>query len=535
MTPQSPSLPRGALAALLACMLCGASAVAAVTDPVTPPAAPPNAAPLPAAPAPAAAAAPPPAEMTAPIAHEAEAAVVKVFATMRRPDIEKPWSKAAPVDATGTGVVIEGRRILTNAHVVAYASQVQVQGNQSGDKVSASIAVFAPDIDLAILKLDDESFFDKRPPLPRATMLPQIKDAVLAYGFPTGGTTLSITRGIVSRIEFVPYGLSTSGVRVQIDAAINPGNSGGPAVSDGRMIGVAFSHLRNSENISYIIPDEEIELFLKGVAAGHYDGKPGMYDDLQTLENPALRRFLGLDSSTRGMVVHRPGDDSPGYPLKQWEVISHIGAEPIDDQGMINAGGLRLAFPYLIQKLAQNGTVPLTIVRAGKALSVQMPVPTHRSLLIKSLEGEYPSYFILGPLVFSRATLESVQVVREHNQTSLGSPLVSRLGTRPDPEREELVMIPSPLFPHVLSKGYSDPAGAVVKSINGKPVKSLAHLVAMLRDLKDEYVTIDFDNRISELMAFPRAEMIAATEGILNDNGVRAQGSPDMMKIWQKK
>ena len=301
------------------------------------------------------------------------------------------------------------------------------------------------------------------------------------------------------------------------------------------MLGIAFSHLRNSENISYIIPNEEIELFLKGVAAGHYEGKPGLYDDLQTLENPALRRFLRLDGNVRGMVVHRPGDDSPGYPLKQWDVISRIGDEPIDDQGMINAGSLRLAFPYLIQKLAHNGSVPLTIVRAGKALAVQVPVPTQRSLLIKSLEGEYPSYFILGPLVFSRATLESVQIVREHNQTSLGSPLVSRLGTRPDAEREELVMIPSPLFPHTLSKGYSDPAGAVVKSINGKPVKSLAHLVGMLRDLRDEYVSIDFDNRISELMVFPRAEMISATEGILNDNGVRAQGSPDMMKIWQKK
>ena len=95
--------------------------------------------------------------------------------------------------------------------------------------------------------------------------------------------------------------------------------------------------------------------------------------------------------------------------------------------------------------------------------------------------------------------------------------------------------MPSPLFPHALSKGYSDPTGAVVKSINGTPVRSLAQLVTLLRDLKDEYVTIDFDNRASEAMVFPRAQLASATEAILTDNGVRAQGSPDMMKVWEGK
>ena len=85
-----------------------------------------------------------------------------------RPDVSRPWTKASPAEATGSGVVIEGKRILTNAHVVLYASQVQVQAHQAGDKVSATVEAIAPGIDLAVLKLDDESFFDTHPPLPRA-------------------------------------------------------------------------------------------------------------------------------------------------------------------------------------------------------------------------------------------------------------------------------------------------------------------------------------------------------------------------------
>jgi S1-C subfamily serine protease len=228
-----------------------------------------------------------------------ENSVVKVFSTMRYPDPFRPWTKQAPSEVTGSGVVIEGKRILTNAHVVLYASQVQIQANAAGDKVSASVVAIAPGIDLAVLQLDDPSFFDSHPAVSRAAKLPQIKDAVLAYGFPTGGNSLSITKGIVSRIEFVSYNYPVSGLRIQVDAAINPGNSGGPAIAGDKMIGLAFSKAGgDTQNIGYIIPNEEVELFLKDVADGRYDGKPAMYDDLQTLEDPALRDFLKLDKCT---------------------------------------------------------------------------------------------------------------------------------------------------------------------------------------------------------------------------------------------
>jgi len=95
--------------------------------------------------------------------------------------------------------------------------------------------------------------------------LPGVKDAMLAYGFPEGS---------VSRVEFVPYNFPVSGLRIQIDAAINPGNSGGPAVVGDKMIGLTFSHLNDAQSIGYIIPNEEVELFLQDIADGHYDGKP---------------------------------------------------------------------------------------------------------------------------------------------------------------------------------------------------------------------------------------------------------------------
>jgi S1-C subfamily serine protease len=471
-----------------------------------------------------------------------ENSVVKIFSTMRQPDPFKPWTKQAPSEATASGVVIEGKRILTNAHAVLYASQVQVQANAAGDKESATVVAIAPGIDLAVLQLDDPSFFDSHPPIARALKLPQIKDPVLAYGFPTGGSSLSITKGIVSRIEFVSYNYPVSGLRIQIDAAINPGNSGGPAIAGDKMIGLAFSRLGgDTQNIGYIIPNEEVELFLKDIADGHYDGKPSMYDDLQTLENPALRQYLKLDKSVEGMVVHRPDKTEASYPLKEWDVITRIGDTPIDNQGMVKIDkDLRVNFAYMIQKVASDDKLPLTVVRAGKPLKIELPVSTNRPILAPDLHGEYPSYFVYGPIVFSRATRQFLAAF-ENNAGLLRvlsfvkSPLVTRIFDAPSADLEELVIISSPFFPHKLANGYANATGSVVSSINGTPVKSLKHLVALLRDLQEPFVTIEFASRSGEALVFSRAAIVAATDEILTDNGVRAQGSPDMLSVWQAK
>lgn len=466
--------------------------------------------------------------------------VVKVFATARFPDPFKPWTKQAPKESTGSGVVIEGRRILTNAHVVLYASQVQIQANQAGEKLSATVEAISPGIDLAVLKLDDESFFDSHAPLERANTLPEIKDAVLAYGYPTGGTSLSITKGIVSRIEFSTYNFPTAGLRVQIDAAINPGNSGGPAVAGDKMIGLAFATLNNAQNIGYIIPNQEIELFLGSLAKGEVGHKPMLRDEFQTLENPTLRAFLKLDKSVKGLVVHRAADTDPAYPLKKWDVVTHINDTPIDEQGMVKLGpDLRVNFRYLIQQAARDGKVPLTLVRAGQSLRVDVPVIRGWPLLIPDLQGRYPSYFVYGPLVFSKATAQFTAFLGTNasNLTAFGflrSPLVTQRGDSPSAEREELVVIASPFFPHRLSKGYSNPSAGVVDTVNGVKIRSLRHLVETLRDLKDEFVVLQTDNRGGESMVFPHKDMLAATEDILTDNGVRAQGSPDLLDIWRQ-
>ena len=465
-----------------------------------------------------------------------EDSVVKIFGTMRRPDTTKPWQKQQPQDASATGVVISGKRILTNAHVVNYATQIEIQANQSGSKIPATVVAISNGMDLAIIKPDDPSFFDSHKPLDCTRKLPELKEPVMAYGYPTGGANLSITKGIISRVEFAGFNAFTSGLRIQIDAAINAGNSGGPAIVDNQMIGLAFASLAGAQNIGYIIPCEEVNLFLDDIADGEYTGKPAMYDDLQTLENPALRAYLAVPATVEGMVVHEP--HGSGSALKKWDVITRIGDTKIDNQGMVRIGSnLRIRFQYLIQKIAKNGKVALTVVRQGKEVVVDQPVPTDRPMLISDLLGKYPSYFVYGPLVVSNATMQFVGSAGSRLGASLyfGNPLPARMGDEPSFEGEQLVVVVSPFLTHKVARDYSDPSTLVIKSVNGVTVRNLLHLVQLLRDNKNDYVVIDFHQRNTEALVFKRADMAAATEEILSDNGIRAQGSADTLAVWNAK
>src|SRR5207302_447363 len=219
-----------------------------------------------------------------------------------------------------------------------------------------------------------------------------------------------------------------------------------------------------------------------------YDGKPGLYDEWQTLENPALRRFLKLNSDVQGVVIRRPFDKNQSYPLKEWDVITRIGGTQIDDQGMIKLGSnLRVHFPYMVQHVAKNGKAPLTIIRDGKEIHIDLPVPSDYPLVVRDWRNEYPPYFIVGPVVFCEARSEMISgltKVRGGPEWLMwlivsGNPLTRQAGEKQGFPGQRLVYISSPFFPHKLSKGYGTPVLRVIQSVNNQPAKNLPQFVQL--------------------------------------------------------
>jgi len=517
--------PRLLLAALLAPALALAAAGAADTG----------------------AAAPPPpadtADASSPAMDAISNSVVKIYSTVTRPDVSKPWASLPPQDEVESGVVIEGHRILTNAHDVLYSKQVLVKAGEGDDKLSATVVAFSPGLDLAILKLDDDTFFQTHPPVRLWGELPHTREMVSIIGYPADATNLSAVKITVTHIDFAPYGGGASGLRIRLNSEVAAGVSGGAIVSGDHLIGVACRHGSGNNAFSFGIPTEEILPFINSPAAGLYPRKHGSYVETQHLENAGLRAFLGLDPSVHGVVVPSTADlpvTHGATQLDKWDVITEAANEKVDDQGQVPLpGNGRVGFRYLYQSPGLTTSIPVSLLRAGKPVNVDLALEPSRPTLIPEPDGTSPSYFILGPVVFSAASSHLMALLAGSPELEAalcyrGSPLATRRTDHPAFPGEELVFIASPFFPHNLAIGYSNPVLETVKAVNGIAIKNLAHLVQVLHDSKDEFVVIEFAERESETLVFPRKAMIAATDDILNDNGVRSQGSPDMMAIWNK-
>ncbi len=463
--------------------------------------------------------------------------VVKVYSTLREPNFVRPWTKESAREASGSGVIIPGKRILTNAHVVAYASQVFVQANQSTERLPAKVKVFVPELDMAVIEVDNPAFFEQRPPLPFADNLPAMKQTVSVYGYPVGGEQLSITQGVVSRIEYHGVAYGSSAVRIQIDAALNPGNSGGPAVSDGKLIGLVFSKYSSGENIGYLLATEEVKMLLKALEKGPYPGKLQLREEVATTENEALRAKLGLEKEA-GVLIVEPLSDKPDYPLKRWDVLLKIGDRPLDSQGNVKVlDELRLNYQYFVPKLARDGRVKLTIFRDHKTIEIDAPVRARIDLVMPPLLGKYPRYFIYGPMVFTQATQDIAARIAGSGlgatyTTYYKNPLVPRLLAQPSFAGEEIVSL-THLIPHKTSKGYSPPAFSTVTRINGTKVRNLAHVVELLRDATGDFLVVELTGP-TEPLVFRRAEVLQATEEILADEGIRKQYSDDLENVWHK-
>src|SRR5436190_16295021 len=237
---------------------------------------------------------------------------------------------------------------MTNAHVVSDASRLSIKKVGDPTPYRAKVKFIAHDCDLALLELlKPAKAFEKVKPLHIGDEVPKLDTTVKVVGFPIGGERISVTRGVVSRVDYQEY--THSGVdqhlAIQIDAAINPGNSGGPVLQGTSVIGVAFQGYSGdvAQNTGYMIPTPVMKRFIKDVEDGKYD----RYVDLSIahfeLLNPAQRTALKVPGEDVGVLVsHVDEDGSCGGVVHKGDVLMAIDGHPIESNGTIDFDGEQL-------------------------------------------------------------------------------------------------------------------------------------------------------------------------------------------------
>ena len=420
--------------------------------------------------------------------------VVKIFTTTNPMDYYRPWQSRGVGASGGSGVIISDTEVLTNAHVVSDQTFIQVKRNGDSRKYTARLKAIGHDCDLALLTIDDSEFFKDTKPIPFGD-LPKLQDAVIVLGYPKGGEKLSITEGVVSRVEVSTYSQSARKLlTVQIDAAINAGNSGGPVIQNGKLVGIAMQSFRSGENIGYMIPTPIINHFFKDLTDGRYHGFPIVGINYTNTENAHLRRYFKIDEKEGGVLITRILPFSPAANvLKGGDVILAIDGVPIGEDGTFAFRRKeRLSLPHLISKKQIGESVEVLIVRKGKEEKVSIPITEFTPLVPNPRHFEKPPYYIHGGLVF---TVLSTDLLKswgsnwwEKSPVDLKYYLMGK-GRLNEEGKSEVVVLLRVLSDEI-NIGYHGHGNEVIAGVNGETFHSFREFVVLLNKVKEEEYTI---------------------------------------------
>ncbi|CAH9092399.1 unnamed protein product [Cuscuta epithymum] len=460
-------------------------------------------------------------------------AVVKVFCFHTEPNFSLPWQRKRQFSSSSTGFIVAGRRVLTNAHSVEHHTQVKLKKRGSDSKYLANVLAIGTECDIALLAVNDDEFWEGVSPVEFGE-LPALQDAVTVVGYPIGGDTISVTSGVVSRIEILSYVHgATELLGLQIDAAINSGNSGGPAFNNnGKCVGIAFQSLKHEdvENIGYVIPTPVIMHFLQDYDKnGAYTGFPVLGIEWQRMENPDLRMSVGMSPNQKGVRIRRVEPTASGSNVLNPSdvLLSFDGVDIANDGTVPFRHGERIGFSYLISQKYKGDSAEVKVLRNSNTLVFNIVLDTHKRLIPAHINGRPPSYYIVGGFVFSAVSAPYLH--SEYGKDyEFDAPvkLLDKLANAMADSVDEQVVVVSQVLVADINIGYEDIVNTQVIAFNGKRVKNLKSLANMVETCEEEYLT--FDLEYDQVVVLKTNTAKAATSDILTMHCIPSAMSDDL-------
>ncbi len=415
--------------------------------------------------------------------------IVNIDASVLLPDYREPWNAGEPSGGSGTGFLIGKNRFLTNAHVVSNATKLVIRTTNDPEPHPARIVHVAHDCDLAILEAEDGKAFEKLKPFDFGG-IPKLNTEVIAVGYPIGGDRISVTRGVVSRIDFRPFSHTQvdSHLAIQVDAAINPGNSGGPVLQGGKVVGVAFQGFsgRVAQNVGYIIPVPVIHRFLKDVEDGKYDHYVDLAISDFPIENSAQRKALGLNGGGIGvMVADVEPAGSAGGILKRGDVLLSMDGNPVLNNGLIRFEGELMDMNEVVERKFAGDKLELAYLHEGKETKTTVTLKRFDPYVkLGEQYNQRPRYLVYAGLVFQpmdKNLMDAHQMRDPATNYMFDNYLTEKLYV----QNPEPVILTSVLTDEVNT--YLAPyAQSLVEEINGVKIKGLKDVQTALATKGDK-------------------------------------------------
>ncbi|MDQ6625892.1 MAG: serine protease, partial [Verrucomicrobiota bacterium] len=322
--------------------------------------------------------------------------------------------------------------------------------------------------------------------------IPELESMVSAYGYPIGGQRMSVTTGIVSRVDFQLYTHSSidSHLAIQISAQINPGNSGGPVMQNGKVVGVAFQGYSGdvAQGVAYMIPTPVINRFLKDVSDGHYDRYVDLGVTYAKLQNPAQRRFLGLADDDRGVIVSSViAAGAAAKAIKPGDVLLSIDDHPIASDSFVELEGERVEMPEVVERKFKGDTVKLDLIRDHQPMTVNIDLQPLWPYLFQGHQYDIqPRYVVYAGLLFQPLSLDMMQAYQPQD-LRLRHYFDYFLTEQIYLEHPEVIVLTN-ILPDPINTYLSPYRGGIVDSINDQKVRTLDDLAKAFAAPADRFV-----------------------------------------------
>lgn len=472
-----------------------------------------------------------------------EKSIVQILTTFSTHNYAEPWMGPSTGGCSGSGLVIkdEGKiYILTNAHCVENSVRVRVRlANDRKKKYETTRKCVSYQCDLALLEVNDPEFENLVEPVQLGEMT-HLQQKVETIGFPMGGDEISITKGIVSRIEVQDYAMSDLNMlQVQVDSAVNHGNSGGPVFSGGKVVGVAFQGIDGGNSLGYMIPIPIIKHFLtEALSNKPYRGFPVLPASFQCLENPNLREFYGMTSEQTGVRVMGVDKLCDAFgKLKRDDILLEIDSMPVSNEGTVDIDGVGkvLDMVHVTHMKYIGDTVDLKVLRKNPETSlfeihninvVLDHVPLETEKVPQTEHDKLPTYYIASGISFvplSRNHMDDGDGEFENMYLwEEGCLLAEASKKTPD----EQVVVINDILDCAETEGYDSFKNTVITSINGKPINNIYDVVTAIEGNK---------NKMHEINTFKKNTIVvknmskAEHDKILKAHMIRSDRSDDLL------
>lgn len=451
--------------------------------------------------------------------------VFHVESVKERHDLKAPWRTAASSRSGGTAFLIAQGRVLTNAHVVANATQLTLTRFDKGQTVEARVEAVCIECDLAVLRVSDESFLKGLKAFELGEV-PSPGSTLSHYGYSAPYPRVSVSEGMLNRLVWGAVSFTRSDARLLLesDAAVNPGSSGGPVTHQGRLVGVHAQGHRNKKGMSHQIPVSAVRHFLRDLEDGRYDGYPSLPLVFQPLRSEALRRERGAPSGASGVIVSSvvPGGTADGF-ARPGDVLAAVDGRAVDAEGYVDLWNQKVPMFHLFDQKQVGEPIALSLIREGKRVEVKAP---SRRLARADAKREKslspPRFLVYAGLVFQPLENRLLETFVSKKSPKLPAEFLWQHAYRewefPEQADREVVVL-TQVLRHSIHASFAWSGPVVIERVNGRDIDGLASLSAALAEGKGEFQAFEFWPHHT-LDVLPRQKADAAHAEILSTYGV---------------